>query len=76
MHTTTIPDPRNRSHVFTIHHNGDYSGDVKFQRDTWDRDVSIPFSILLELVTNMVRASAIEKIEQMTPTQIMERFRP
>jgi hypothetical protein len=72
MHTTRIETD---SAVYTVHHNGDFSGDVIVRGDSeamdstlyhidHSRDVHIPFEVMERLVAEKVRQRYIEWEEQ------------
>lgn len=72
MHTTRLKDG-----WFAIH-NGDYSGDViirhqdsTFTLATFDTEITIPFSVLEEIVANKVRDEFINRVENAEPSEIL-----
>lgn len=66
--------------IWTIHHNGDYSGNVKMIVSTeWIEKssepfwlVNIPFEVLEELVGQKMQSDQISKLEQMTGIEFLE----
>ena len=72
MHTTEI-DVRglddDASRVWTLHHNGDYSGLVCIgyedsELEIGTKNLLIPFTVLLEFVGGALRNDKIEELEQ------------
>lgn len=96
MHTTTITitgsqfvleSDLHHGETFTVHHSGDYSGDVwitlegarvedlgEVEPDVRHYLVKIPFDVLKELVTNYARVHAIETLEQASSDELLERI--
>ncbi len=64
MHTTNIEN-------FTFIHNGDYSGNAQIQRESWERPVYIPCSVLLEFAAELVRNRKIEALEQADAAELL-----
>ena len=77
MHTTRLQSGRQ------VHHNGDYSGDVKiaFKPDEVEHipagfspeyyEVTVDFEDLMELVSNYVRDRYISALEQSVPRDVL-----
>jgi hypothetical protein len=72
---------------FTVHHNGDYSGDVwitvegsrledlgEVEPGVHHHIVKIPFDVMKELVANWARANIISDYEQMSADEIFDRL--
>jgi len=66
---------------FTVHHNGGYDGDVKFDlefdriEETFDGThctVTIPFAVLKELVGRYMISNRIEGLEQVSGCDFIE----
>lgn len=59
---------RRVSEKVSIHHNGDYSGDIKITMTTGPEahnwvEVTVPMSAIVEMVTDMYRDKAVSFIE-------------
>jgi hypothetical protein len=81
MHTTTFTD--NEGYEWTVHHNGDYSGetliDVHHSRVEINDDnvpllthtVKLPFELLEGLVGDRMRSEAIARLEGRTGQEMV-----
>jgi len=75
----------NRPEAFTMHHNGDFSGDVKIEvmstrtKDVHDvriygsyvTEVSIPFEVIKQIVAEYVRQEKINSLMDATDHDIL-----
>ena len=70
---------KNVIHITTwrVHHNGDYSGDVRivppdgydyYQDDTW---IQLPFDLLKQMVAEYIRSNLTEELEQAHPDKLL-----
>lgn len=79
MHTTTWEDHNDEEagHI-TMHHNGDYSGDVIFiiNRGSPTLTVEIPFAALERLVGQKKQEEIISALEDLTPEEIIAKMKP
>lgn len=62
---------------FSVNHNGDFSGDVRFYIDAKrvdaeeeEAEVSVPFAVLSEFVASAVRDGIIAQIEDIEPGEL------
>jgi hypothetical protein len=49
---------------FTVHHNGDYSGDIEIVNGDGKESITIPYQIIEELVLDKLRKEAISAFEE------------
>lgn len=72
MHTTDL------ARGWIAIHNGDYSGDIQFyEREDDDEPVAeIPFDVIVELVAEAVRKSAIGRLEDATIAELIAGLDP
>lgn len=89
MRTTTINHEDGLDGTFTIHHNGDYSGDCKFilppeavEHWTAVKDypgyfvANIPFDVLKHLVGKYIGEQVIASIENTHPETFLDSLIP
>lgn len=84
-HTDGIDDEWYGGTGFIVHHNGDYSGDVKivlptklvetFENPESRAVVNIPFRVLKELVGQYVQSMLISQLEQGTGEGLIDSIR-
>ena len=70
MHTTQL------ARDWIAIHNGDYSGDVEFKDSAYGTSFLIPFDIIVELVAEAVRTSAIGKLEDASIAELIAGLDP
>jgi hypothetical protein len=72
MHSTELGED------ITAHHNGDFSGNVIFRVPSEliidEGTVSLPFTVLRELVFSYLRNTKISRLENMDDEQLLEHF--
>ncbi len=56
---------------WNIHYNGDFSGDIHFDRRDGKEKIRIPFSVVEALVAEKVRAERIAQLEDASTEELL-----